>query len=150
MDSQVSNFFAGFMQDSLQLKVLIADYNTSFINLQGMYGNKTREELQTALTDNERAALLTMLNNIRRLSFSLQTDLESLKQDLGLKEEEYKEIIDSYSTFETDVLPDYQKMKKYIQKLNDIKLKHIDVKALLITQEKERRALQSMQTPSEF
>lgn len=149
MDTQVTTFFAGFMQDSLNLKVLIADYNTAFINLKGMYGKKTKEELQSALSDNERAALLTMLNNIRRLAFSLQTDLESLKKDIGLTETEFIEINKHYSTFETDVLPDYQEMKQYIQKLNNIKLKHINVKALLITQEKEKKALDSMKTPSE-
>jgi hypothetical protein len=149
MDAQVTNFFSVFMQDSMQLKILIADYNTSFINLQGMYGNLTKLELQKALSDNERGALLTMLNNIRRLAFSLQTDLESLKKDLGLTELEFKEITDTYKTFEEDVLPDYQLMKQYIQKLNNIKLRHINVKALLITQEKERKAIQSMQTPTE-
>lgn len=149
MDSQVTSFFAGFMQDSLNLKVLIADYNTSFINLQGMYGKKTKEELQTALGDNERAALLTLLNNIRRLAFSLQTDLESLKKDLGLPEEEFKTIEEAYQTFETDVLPNYTLMKKYIQKLNTIKLRHINVKALLITQEKDKKAIDAMRTPNE-
>jgi uncharacterized protein YbgA (DUF1722 family) len=150
MDSQVTNFFSGFMQDSLNLKVLIADYNTSFINLQGMYGKLSREELQKALSDNERSALLQLLNNIRRLSFSLQTDLESLKKDLGLTEQEFNEIKETYRTFEEDVLPDYKRMKEYIQELNNIKLRHINVKALLLTQEKERTAIQSMQTPSDL
>jgi len=149
MDTQVTNFFSVFMQDSTNLKILTADYNTSFINLQGMYGKLSREELQKALSDNERAALLTMLNNIRRLAFSLQTDLESLKKDLGLTDEDWKGIEDTYKTFEVDVLPDYIQMKKYVQKLNNIKLKHINVKALLITQEKERTAMQSMQTPKD-
>ena len=147
MDSQVTNFFAGFMQDSLNLKVLIADYNTSFLNLKGMYGNLTREQLQKALSDNERASLLTLLNNIRRLAFSLQTDLESLKKDLGLTEEEFEEIDKAYTTFETDVLPDYIKMKLYIQKINNIKLKHINVQAFIINPDKEDTALLSMQTP---
>jgi len=149
MDSQVTNFFAGFMQDSLNLKVLIADYNTSFLNLKGMYGELTREQLQKALSDNERGSLLTLLNNIRRLAFSLQTDLESLKKDLGLNQTEFEEIEKSYLTFETDVLPDYKQMKTYIQKLNNIKLRHINVKALLITQEKEKKAIDSMKTPNE-
>jgi hypothetical protein len=149
MDSQVTSFFAGFMQDSMTLKVLIADYNTSFINLQGMYGKLTKEELQKALSDNERGSLLTIVNNIRRLAFCLQTDIESLRTDLGLDEKEFTAITDSYKTFEQDILPDYAKMKIYIQKLNNIKLKHINVKALLITQEKERKAIQSMQTPNE-
>jgi hypothetical protein len=149
MDAQITSFFSGFMQDSLSLKVLIADYNTSFINLQGMYGKMSVEELQKALSDNERGALLTMLNNIRRLAFSLQIDLESLQKDLGLSDDKLQEITDVYKTFEEDVLPDYVKMKAYIKKLNDIKLKQINVKALLITQEKEMKAIQSMQTPKE-
>ncbi len=149
MDSQVTNFFSGFMQDSLNLKVLIADYNTSFLNLKGMYGNLTKEQLQTTLNDTDRSSLLTLLNNIRRLSFSLQTDLESLKKDLGLNEKEFEEITKSYETFEVDVLPDYKQMKKYIQQLNNIKLRHINVKALLITQEKEKKAIDSMRTPND-
>lgn len=155
MDIQSTQFFQGFIQDTIGLKILIADYNSFFVNISVGLENytvpeKKREEILKRfnnLSEQEKGALLGLLNNIRRIAFSLQIDLKSLENELGISGKEKTLLEESYKEIEEVSLPDYKKCKQYLQALNDIKVKHINVQALLITSEKELRAREAMQTP---
>jgi hypothetical protein len=157
MNDQATQFFLVFIQNTEQLKSLVADYNSFFVNISfGLESEKDiakrTEEITkrfSALAPQDKGTLLLMLNTIRRIAFSLQTDLESMKENLGLSEKTLKTLNENYKEIEEVSMPNYQKCKSYLQALNDIKVKHINIKALIITQEKEQRAIQSMQTPQE-
>jgi hypothetical protein len=155
MDSQATQFFLGFIQDTVSLKILVADYNSFFVNIS--FGlerikDKAKQEEEIAarfskLSEQDKSTLLNLLNNIRRIAFSLQIDLKSMESSLGLSKEETDALERDYKEIEEVSLPDYKKCKSFLQSLNDIKIKHIDVQALIITQEKEERAMKAMQTP---
>lgn len=145
MDAQVNQFFTGFIQDIANLKILIADYNTSFINLKATYGNLTPEQILEKMSEQDKASLLALLNNIRRFSFSLYVDVQSIKSDLQIENE--KEFENAYTQIENEVLFDYSYAKTFIQTLNDIKTKNINVQALIINETKDKIAYEAMQTP---
>lgn len=155
MDIQASQFFQGFIQDTINLKILVADYNSFFVNISFGLENytdeaKKKEEIMKRfnnLSGQEKVALLGLLNNTRRIAFSLQTDLKSLEENLGLSASTKKALEENYKEIENVSLPNYEKCKAYLQALNDIKVKHINIQAMIITQEKEQRAREAMQTP---
>lgn len=147
MDLQTQQFFTGFIQDIMTLKILVADYNTSFVNLKAMYGSLTQEQLLEKLGGQEKQGVLTLLNNLRRVAFSLNTDIESLKSELMLSDEDETKLSQGFEEIETKVLFDYKKVKDFVQILNNIKIKNINVQAAIINPEKEKRAYESMQTP---
>lgn len=157
MNDQATQFFVVFIQNTEQLKSLVADYNSFFVNISfGLESEtdiaKRTEEITkrfSALAPQDKGTLLLMLNTIRRIAFSLQTDLESMKENLGLSEKILKTLTENYKEIEEVSMPNYQKCKAYLQVLNDIKVKNINIKALIITQEKEQRAIKAMQTPQE-
>lgn len=155
MDAQVNQFFLGFIQDTINLKALIADYNSFFINISfGVNKIEDPTKQKEAITKRfnnlsvqEKGLLLTLLNNVRRIAFSLQTDLKSLEKFLNLNKDLKKTINENYDEIENVFLPDYKKCKEYLQALNDIKVGYINVEAMIVTPEKEQRAIESMQTP---
>ena len=157
MNDQATQFFLVFIQNTEQLKSLVADYNSFFVNISfGLeseidIGKRTEEITKrfSALAPQDKGTLLLMLNTIRRIAFSLQTDLESMKENLGLSTKTLVALAENYKEIEEVSMPNYLKCKAYLQALNDIKVKHINIKALIITQEKEQRAIQAMQTPQE-
>lgn len=153
MDNQANQFFINFVSSIEQLKILTADYNTAFLNLSTIYKSFDNEELKKQipnLSDEEKIGLLNLLNTIRRLSFTIKTDVESLKQDFALTETEEKTLEKTYETIETKVLFEYKQLKQFVQILNNIKVKHINVQALILNSEKEKKALEAMQTPNQF
>ena len=157
-ENQAGQFLLGFIQDTINLKVLIADYNTSYINFKAIYASKIpqaewekrKEELISELPEAERRAFLAMLNNIRRLAFSVYTDVISLEKDLALTDKEKESFEEAYTEIETKALFDYKRCKDFVQILNNIKVKHLNMKALIINDEKERQAIEAMQTPKGF
>lgn len=155
MNDQAVSFFVGFIQDTNNLKILLADYNSFFVNMSFGLENlaeetKKREEINKrfgALNAEQKAGLLGLLNNIRRIAFSLQIDIESLKENLSLSIEEKKRLEENYKEIEEISMPDYKKCKAYLQEINNIKVKNINVQLLLINREKEQNAKAAMQNP---
>ncbi len=155
MDKQVNQFFYGFIQDTVNLKALTADYNSLMINVSvGLNKIEDKEKRQKELDkrmeempQQQKALLLNLLNNMRRVAFSLQTDLNSLNQYLNIDSKTKHIIEENYKNIENTFLPDYNKCKAYLQALNDIKVKNINVESMIITAQKEQQAIESMQTP---
>jgi len=155
MDAQVNQFFYGFIEDTINLKILIADYNSFFINVS--LGTQQIQDIEkqkieinkrfNAMQPDQKGQLLNLLNALRRIAFSLQTDLNSLQKHIKLSDKIKEEINLNYQEIEESSMPDYKKCKNFLQALNDIKVNYINVEAFITTPKKDQDAIASMKTP---